>query len=45
MVSNIVLFSVVLSVIVLKAKCDGFYNDGDEITYDTDDEIKYEIGE
>ena len=45
MVSNIVLFSIVLGVIVLKAKSDGFYNDNDEMTYDTDDEIKYEIGE
>ena len=45
MVSNIVLFSLVLGVIVLKAKCDGFYDDSDEMTYDTDDEIKYEIEE
>ena len=43
MISNIVLFSVVLGVIILKAKCDGCYED--EIIYDTDDEINYEIGE
>lgn len=43
MISNIVLFSVVLGVIVLKAKCDGCFED--EIIYDTDDEIEYEIGE
>ena len=43
MISNIVLFSVVLGVIILKAKCDGYYED--EMVYDTDDEINYEIGE
>lgn len=43
MLSNIVLFSIVLGVIVLKAKCDGCYED--EIIYDTDDEINYEMGE
>ena len=43
MISNIVLFSVVLGVIILKAKCDGYYED--EMIYDTDDEINYEIGE
>lgn len=43
MISNIVLFSVVLGVIILRAKCDGCYED--EMIYDTDDEINYEIGE
>ena len=43
MISNIVLFSIVLGVIILKAKCDGYYED--EMIYDTDDEIEYEIGE
>lgn len=43
MLSNIVLFSIVLGVIVLKAKSDGYYED--EMIYDADDEIKYEIGE
>ena len=43
MIPNIVLFSVVLGVIILKAKSDGYYED--EIIYDTDDEINYEIGE
>ena len=43
MIPNIILFSVVLGVIVLKAKCDGCYED--EIIYDKDDEINYEIGE
>lgn len=43
MISNIVLFSLVLGVIALKAKCDGCYED--EIIYDTDDEINYEMGE
>lgn len=43
MLSNIVLFSVVLGVIILKAKCDDCFED--EMIYDTDDEIDYEIGE
>lgn len=43
MLQNIILFSIVLGVIVLKAKCDGCYED--EMIYDIEDEINYEIGE
>ena len=43
MLQNIILFSIVLGVIVLKAKCDGCFED--EMIYDAEDEIDYEIGE
>lgn len=43
-ISNIILFAVVLSAIVIKAKSDGLY-DEDEIIYEHEDEIKYRVGD
>lgn len=43
-ISNIILFTIVLSAIVIKAKCDGLY-DEDEIIYEHEDEINYRIGD
>ena len=43
-IPNIIIATITLGAIVLKAKSDGFY-DEDDIEYDEEDEIRYKIGE